>query len=106
MVRHRRNICNKFLQKIWNLNHLILKRKEKKNNDKVLEDFNFKVENHVSKIDKAINNFQLNVAIAQFYELYKHFYETTNLEISNEILKKPNKIYAFNDTIYSSFGIE
>ncbi len=80
--------ANKFLQKIWNLNHLILKRKEKKNNDKVLEDFNFKVENHVSKIDKAINNFQLNVAIAQFYELYKHFYETKNLEISNEILKK------------------
>jgi len=80
--------ANKFLQKIWNLNQSILNRKESDNNKKEQENFNFKVNSCVHKIDKAINNFQLNVAIAQFYELYKHFNETIKMEISNEILKK------------------
>ena len=42
-----------------------------------------KVDLYVYRIDNAINNFQFNVAIAQFYEAYRYFNEflNTNLRI-------------------------
>ena len=76
---------NKFLQKIWNLNQLVLKRKTLKDNKVINKNFVNKVDQYIFKIDKTINNFQLNVAIAQFYEIYKYFNESLKLEISNEI---------------------
>ena len=39
------------------------------------------------KIDKSISNFQFNVAIAQFYEAYRYFYESTKNDINSENLK-------------------
>ena len=80
--------ANKFLQKIWNLNKLILNRKKSNTNTKEQEKFELKMNMYVDKIDKAISNFHLNVAIAQFYELFKHFNETIKLDIDNEILTK------------------
>ncbi len=79
---------NKFLQKIWNLNQTILKRTNtKKDNDKEKKIFEEKINLYVYKIDNAINNFQFNVAIAQFYEVYRYYNETIKLEISTKVLR-------------------
>ena len=78
---------NKFLQKIWNLNQTILNRVEaKNNNDDEKKNFEEKINLYVYKIDNAINNFQFNVAIAQFYEVYRYFNETMKLTISSKVL--------------------
>ena len=78
---------SKFLQKIWNLNQLILNKTESKINKSEEENFKIKIDLYIYKIDKAINEFQFNVAIAQFYEVYKHLKDAIELEISNKILK-------------------
>jgi len=79
---------NKFLQKIWNLNQLILKRTENKINSKKEEEkFSNKIDLYVYKINSSINNFQFNVAIAQFYEVYRYFNESIKLNVNNKILR-------------------
>jgi leucyl-tRNA synthetase len=79
---------NKFLQKIWDLNEQILKRKEKKiNNEKNLY-FNSLINSMASKVDKSIEDFKFNVTIAHFYEIYKVFIKNIDLELSNDCLKK------------------
>tara|TARA_X000001036_G_scaffold210967_1_gene198131 strand:- start:543 stop:3071 length:2529 start_codon:yes stop_codon:yes gene_type:complete len=78
--------ASKFLQKIWNLNQLILNNKETSSSEKGEENFKIKIETYVYKIDRAINNFQLNVAIAQFYEVYNYFNESMRLKISKNVL--------------------
>ena len=77
---------NKFLQKIWNLNNQIITRKEDKINEKIINDFNSKIDKAISKIDNTIEEFRFNVTIAQFYEIYKIFINSIKLEISNECL--------------------
>ena len=77
---------NKFLQKIWNLNQLIMNKEEKKSNKETERNFLIKIDTCAFKIDKAIENFQMNVAIAQFYEVYKFLNEYTKLDVSNRIL--------------------
>lgn len=79
---------NKFLQKIWNLNNVILNRKQSKLDKKIEEDFNIKIDTYIYKIDKFIDNFQMNVAIAQFYEVYKYLQDSLKLEIRNEIFSE------------------
>ena len=78
--------ASKFLQKIWNLNQLILNNKETNTIKKDEESFKIKIETYIYKIDKAINNFQLNVAIAQFYEVYKYLNDSIKLKINKNIL--------------------
>ena len=77
---------SKFLQKIWNLNISIIQRKNVKGDQKISEDFDNKIELFVYKIDKAINSFQFNVAIAQFYEVYKYLSDCVKLSIENKKL--------------------
>ncbi len=77
---------NKFLQKIWNLNQAILNRIDSKKNDDEKKIFEEKINLYVYKIDNAINNFQFNVAIAQFYEVYRYFNESIKLKISTKVL--------------------
>ena len=77
---------NKFLQKIWNLNHTILNRVDSQKNDDNKKIFEEKINLYVYKIDNAINNFQFNVAIAQFYEVYRYFNESIKLKISTKVL--------------------
>ena len=48
--------------------------------------FEEKINLYVYKIDNAINNFQFNVAIAQFYEVYRYFNESIKLKISTKVL--------------------
>ena len=79
---------NKFLQKIWNLNISIFNRKINDINKNDEEKFIKEVDNYVSKIDIAINNFRFNVAIAQFYELYNYFKDKLDTKLDNKVLKE------------------
>jgi leucyl-tRNA synthetase len=78
--------ASKFLQRIWNLNQAILNRKDTKINEKEIKYFEDKIDLYVNKIDSSINNFQFNVAIAQFYEVYKYLNDSIKLNINNQIL--------------------
>ena len=76
----------KFLQKIYNLNNLILNRPDKQPlKDK---EFNMKINNYIAKITNLIDNFQLNVVVANVYGVYNVFNASLGEEISNESLKK------------------
>ena len=77
---------NKFLQKIWNLNQSILINEEKKVDKNKQKKFENKIEVCVYKINNSIKNFQFNVAIAQFYEIYRYINDT-KIEIDNKVLK-------------------
>ena len=80
------NSAYKFLQKLYNLTDLIINRKDTKN-DKG-KDFEIKFNNYILKITDLINNFQLNVVIANVYSIYSLFYSSLSEEISNECLKR------------------
>ena len=76
----------KFLQKIYNLNNLILNRPDKQPlKDK---EFNMKINNYIIKITNLIDNFQLNVVVANVYSVYNIFNASLGEEISNKSLKK------------------
>ena len=77
---------NKFLQKIWNLNVQIISRKKAKCDSKIVKKFDLEINNLASKIDKSIEEFKFNVAIAHFYEIYKVFNKYLILKVSNESL--------------------
>ncbi len=79
---------NKFLQKIWDLNEQIIKRKENKVDVEKDNQFNDLINSMASKIDRSIEDFKFNVSIAHFYEIYKFFTKNINLELSNDCLKK------------------
>ena len=79
--------ANKFLQKIWNLNYLILNRQDKKK-DKLKENkFTSEIDNFVNKVSLAINNFRFNVCVANFYQIYNFVKNNIDAEISNTTLK-------------------
>jgi leucyl-tRNA synthetase len=80
------NAAYKFLQKIYNLTHLIIKRKEVAGSNN--KDFEIKFNNYVLKITDLINNFQLNVVVANIYSIYNLFTSGINEEISNDCLKE------------------
>ena len=77
---------NKFLQKIWNLNNIIIKRVDQKGERKLVESFDADIDLLVSKIDKTIEEFRFNVSIALFYETYNLFNKSLNLKITNDCL--------------------
>ena len=77
---------NKFLQKIWNLNKIIVHRKQSQENQDVNEIFNQEINNLIYKIDNSIEEFKFNVSIALFYQVYNLFNKYINLNISNECL--------------------
>jgi leucyl-tRNA synthetase len=80
------NAAYKFLQKIYNLTVLIINRKDAK--DHKNKDFEVKFNNYILKITNLINNFQLNVVVANVYSIYNLFNIAQKEEISNECLKK------------------
>tara|TARA_B100001093_G_scaffold517322_1_gene598557 strand:- start:1557 stop:4085 length:2529 start_codon:yes stop_codon:yes gene_type:complete len=79
--------ASKFLQKIWNLTELVLSKTDSKAINKKDLNFKDKIELFIFRIDKSINNFQFNVAIAQFYEVYRFLYDSIKGDISNQTLK-------------------
>ena len=79
--------ANKFLQKIWDLNNTIVKRKQKETiKDKEIE-FESKINSFLIKIDSSINDFKFNVTIAHFYEVFKFIKNHTEMKIGDEVLK-------------------
>ena len=77
--------AHKFLQKIFNLNYEILKRKEKKSlNDNKLY---FETNNYILKMNNLIENFNLNVAVANVYSIYNIFAKALYDETSNKCLQ-------------------
>ena len=77
---------NKFLQKMWNLVFLIKSRKEDKIDNKNIEQFENKINIFINKIDKSINDFKFNVAIANFYKAYNIINSYLDLDVSKEKL--------------------
>ncbi len=80
------NAAYKFLQKIYNLCKMINARKESK--PKLDNDFNLIMNSYINKITNSINDFNLNVVVANVYEMYNLFYSHTTKEISKNCLKK------------------
>ena len=80
------NAAYKFLQKIYNLNILISNRSQNKN--LIDNDFNLKINSFLNKVTSSIANFNLNVVVANVYEIYNLFNANIDKEISNECLKE------------------
>ena len=80
--------ANKFLHKVWNLNHSIINKSVqiKKGNFQIEKEFDDKINNYVLKINNLINKFQFNVVIANFYEIYRIFNFYIEKDIKKEIL--------------------
>ena len=79
------NAAYKFLQKIYNLCCVVKDRKDRK---KILDkDFDLKMNSYVNKITKSINDFNLNVVIANVYEIYNLFSDHLGKEVSNKSIK-------------------
>ena len=77
---------NKFLQRMWNLTHTLIKRKDRSADEKINNKFNLKIDNIISKIDRSIEEFKFNVSIALFYETYNIFNQHINKDINNDSL--------------------
>ena len=82
------NASYKFLQKIWNLNLNIINRKEIKGSKELEAKLEKEFNNYIFKITNLIENFQLNVVVANVYEVYRLINENINKEVSNDCLRK------------------
>ena len=82
--------ANKFLQKVWNLNLNVINKDEhiKSVDSKIEKDFENIINDYIQKIDKFINKFQFNVAIANFYEIYRVYNNFYKQNISKALLIK------------------
>ena len=80
------NAAYKFLQKIYNLNNIVINNKNKKNTyDNNLD---LKINSYINKITSLINNFNLNVVVANVYEIYNIFNDYLNKDVSGECLRR------------------
>ena len=83
------NAAYKFLQKIYNLTQLIINQKDIKDiKDIESKDFEIKFDNYIVKITDLIENFQLNVVVANIYSIYNLLNSALKAEIKNDCLKK------------------
>ena len=77
------NASYKFLQKIWHLNSRILERSDRKGSKEIEEKFNNQFNGYLLKITNLIENFQLNVVIANVYEIHHLMSSYLETEVSN-----------------------
>ena len=77
----------KFLQKIWNLNSKIVTRSDQKPSSEAEEKLKTEFNSYLFKITNLINNFQLNVAVANVYEIYRLISSSLEKKISNKCFK-------------------
>jgi len=82
------NAAYKFLQKIYNLTQVIINRKNTTDASSESEVFDVKINNYIFKITNLINDFQLNVVIANIYSVYSLFNSAVGEKISNESLRE------------------
>jgi len=79
------NAAYKFLQKLYNLTHVVLNRKD--NGEDNNKDFDIKFNNYILKITNSIENFQFNVVIANIYSVYSLLNTALEEKITNKCLK-------------------
>ena len=80
------NAAYKFLQKIFNLTGLILNRE---NQDGGVDlELDYKINEYVTQISSQIENFSLNVAVANVYSTYNSLFQSLNKKNSNKCLKR------------------
>ncbi len=82
------NASYKFLQKVWNLNLKIIDRDEVKKIDKSEMEFKLKFNSYLSKITNLIENFQLNVYVANIYEIHHLFNQYVDKNVGNQCLSE------------------
>ena len=87
------NASYKFLQKIWNLNDVILKREDKKSDVKIEAEISRELHVFLNKITDCIENFNLNVSIANYYSLFKLISNAVNLNVNNKFLRNSMTLY-------------
>ena len=80
------NAAYKFLQKLYNLNHTIINRRDAAGDKN--KNFEIRINNYLFRITDLINNFQLNVVVANIYSIYNLFNSSLNEKISNNCLKE------------------
>ena len=80
------NAAYKKKKKIYNLNNLVINRVNKKPLKD--EEFETKFNNYIVKITTLINNFHLNVVVANVYSVYNLFSKAIEDDVSNDCLKK------------------
>ena len=76
----------KFLQKIHNLTDLINNRDDQEGGGDF--ELNYNINEYVIKISSQIENFSLNVAVANVYSTYNLLFQSLNMKISNKCLTK------------------
>jgi leucyl-tRNA synthetase len=81
------NAAYKFLQKLQNLNKKIISRKDVKPNVDIQKKFNSDFNNYIFKITKLVEEFHLNVVVANVYEIYRLLNDANNKDVDNECLK-------------------
>ncbi len=82
------NAAYKFLQKIWNINVETMNRKNETTSKDLEKKFVNEFQTYSAKITNLIENFQLNVVIANFYELFHLIKYYSEKEISNDCLRE------------------
>ena len=80
------NAAYKFLQKIYNLVDLIINRQDQINDEDL--ELDYKINEYVFKISSQIENFSLNVAVANIYSTYNLFFQSLDKKVSNKCLIK------------------
>ena len=60
----------------------MLIKKDLKKKNTLDKDFDLKMNSYVNKITKSINNFNLNVVVANVYEIYNLFNDHLKKEVS------------------------
>ena len=78
----------KFLQKIWSLNSKVIERKNQEISKEMEKKIESQFHKHLHKITGSIENFQINVAVANVHEIYNLINEHISKPISNELLRK------------------
>ena len=76
------------MQKLWNLNDIVINRVEKTSTKDLENELEKNVYSLFYKISSLISNFQFNVVIASFYELYRLINSSMEKNISNKLFKK------------------
>ena len=82
------NAAYKFLQKIYNLNSKIITRKDKKTIKEKEINFESSLNSYIIKVTNLIEDFNLNVVVANVYEIYGLINSNLEVEISNECMKR------------------
>ena len=70
------NAAYKFLQKIYNLVNLIKVREDQDGKEDI--ELDYKINQYVFNISSQIENFSLNVAVANVYSTYNSFFQCLN----------------------------